>query len=74
MENKKPFIPSRLLVSIGLLMVTVPLLVNNVSAPYFKIPDFFRGAMMGFGLVMEMAGIVIMMREKNSPCRLKKQD
>jgi len=52
----------RLLFSIGLLMVVLPALINQ----WVKIPDFFRGVLMGTGLVMEIASLIIIKRRNRA--------
>ncbi|HEY4198226.1 MAG TPA: hypothetical protein VGM63_21950 [Mucilaginibacter sp.] len=52
----------RLLFAIGLLMVTVPTLLKE----YIAVPDFFRGMLAGVGLGMEVMGIVLMNRKRNT--------
>jgi hypothetical protein len=51
--RKLPF-PERLFVPIGLLLVTVPFLVND----WVPVPDFLRGALMGLGIGLEIIGII----------------
>ena len=51
----------RLLLSIGLLMVVLPALVNE----WVKIPDFVRGLLMGTGIAMEIVSIMKMKRGNN---------
>jgi hypothetical protein len=53
---------ARLLISIGLLLATMPMLFRE----YIPLSDFFRGFLAGIGLVMEVAGLVVMKRWKNS--------
>ena len=48
----------RLLLSIGLLMVVSPALINE----WIKIPDFARGLLMGTGITMEIISIIKMKR------------
>jgi hypothetical protein len=57
--KKQPFY-IRLLVAGGLLMVTMPLLIND----YIHIPDFVRGFLGGAGFVFEIAGIVLMKKRQ----------
>jgi hypothetical protein len=44
----------RLMISIGLLMTTMPTLIND----WVHVPDFLRGAMVGVGLGLEIGGLV----------------
>ncbi|WP_461451185.1 hypothetical protein [Mucilaginibacter sp.] len=59
--KKQPLYP-RILISAGLLMVTMPLLFKE----YLPIPDFVRGFLLGAGGVFEIAGIVLMKRSQKS--------
>ena len=65
MNPKKPFIPARLLMPIGLLLVVLPMLINDFT----KIPDFLRGVSMGIGIVMEITGLVLQRKEGKSTCK-----
>ena len=57
----------RLMVAGGLLLVTLPTLFKE----YVPLPDFFRGFLIGFGLMMEVAGLIIIMKiKKDTWCRL----
>jgi hypothetical protein len=47
-------------ICIGLLLVTTPTLIND----WIKVPDFFRGALMGLGLGLEIGGLVLMTKRK----------
>jgi len=47
-------------VAVGLLLVTLPTLIND----WVHIPDFVRGFLVGLGLVMEINGIVIMRKKR----------
>ena len=52
----------QLFISIGLLMATTPSLIND----WIKIPDFFRGVLVGLGIGLEIGGLILMMgRRKN---------
>jgi len=53
---------ARLLVSMGLLIVTLPMLFKE----YVPIPDFARGFLLGIGLVMELTGVVLIVRNKKN--------
>jgi len=61
--------PERLFIACGLLLTTTPNLFNV----YIKTPDFFRGALMGAGIVMETWGFIQLRRKRNadgiSSCR-----
>jgi hypothetical protein len=48
----------RLFISIGLLMVTLPMLFRE----YIPLSDFFRGLLAGMGLTFEVYGLVLMRR------------
>jgi hypothetical protein len=58
MKNQPLYI--RLLIAGGLLMTTMPSLLND----YIHIPDFFRGFSSGAGFVFEITGIVLMKRRQ----------
>ena len=59
---KKQPVYIRLLIAGGLLMVTMPFLFKE----YIPIPDFFRGFLLGAGGVFEIAGIVLMNRNRKA--------
>jgi hypothetical protein len=59
--NKQPR-SGRLLIAIGLLMVTLPLLFKE----YIPISDFFRGLLAGVGLAVEISGLVLMRRNRKA--------
>jgi len=48
----------RLLICSGLLLGTLP----NVFAEYIHLPDFFRGFLIGIGIVLEISGLIVMRR------------
>jgi len=50
----------QLFICIGLLLVTTPTLIND----WIKVPDFFRGALMGLGIGLEIIGLVLMTKRK----------
>lgn len=54
--------PERLFIAVGLLLTTMPNLFNE----YIKMPDFFRGVLMGGGLVMETWGFIQLRRRRNA--------
>lgn len=62
MNSKKPLIPARLLLPIGLLLVALPMLIND----FIKVPDFLRGLFMGIGIVLEIAGFVKLKKTQNA--------
>ena len=47
--------------SIGLLLISLPIAINEV----IKIPDFLRGFCVGLGLVLEIAGFVKLRRAQH---------
>lgn len=49
-----------LFISIGLLMVTTPALVND----WIPIPDFFRGLVAGLGIGLEIIGLILVVKRK----------
>jgi hypothetical protein len=55
--NKQP-LRVRLLICIGLLLTIMPMLFKE----YIAVPDFLRGTLAGLGLVMEIAGLILMKR------------
>ena len=52
----------RVLISIGLLFVTVPQLLIH----YISIPDFVRGFVIGIGLALEIWGLIRMRQIRRS--------
>ncbi|WP_158995610.1 hypothetical protein [Mucilaginibacter sp. L196] len=54
MKFKKYPLQIRLLICIGLLMVTTPTLIND----WFPLPHFVRGALVGVGLGLEISGLI----------------
>jgi hypothetical protein len=69
MNQKKPA-PHMILIAIGLLLVVSPLLLKE----FIRIPDFVRGAMMGMGIVFEIAGIAAQIKQKNNRCKTTPAD
>jgi hypothetical protein len=70
MPTKKPLIPARLLMPIGLLLVVLPTLINDFT----KVPDFFRGLFIGTGIVLEIAGFVLQRQEGKSTCKTSRPE
>jgi|GEM_PF-1031104 len=60
MNIKKQPRPETLWISIGLLLVTVPMMLKH----YIPIPDFFRGLLAGVGLGMEIVGLIKLKRAR----------
>jgi hypothetical protein len=60
--NNLPPLRVRILVPLGLLLVTVPSLVNH----YILISDFFRGLITGLGIGLEIIGIIKLKEHKTS--------
>jgi len=54
MKNRKFPMPERLMITIGLLMTTTPLLLKH----YTTIPDFFLGLIVGIGLALEITAFI----------------
>lgn len=52
----------RRMISIGLLLVTLPFLIND----WVHVPDLIRGTLMGIGIGMEIVGIVRINRKKRA--------
>ena len=52
--------PERLMIPIGLLLVTTPTLIND----WVHLPDFVRGAFFGLGLGLETIGLVMLRRRR----------
>jgi len=69
MNQRKPE-RHMILISVGLLLVVSPLLLKD----FIRIPDFFRGAMMGMGIVFEIVGIVQQKKAGNSKCKTTPSD
>jgi len=62
MKLKKIPVPARILICVGLLMVTLP----NFIAYYVWIPHFLRGMLAGIGLGLEITGLVQFRRTQNT--------
>lgn len=62
MRANKPSNPELRLISIGLLLVIVPFLMND----WVHVPDFIRGALMGIGIGLEIIGLVRMTRRRKT--------
>jgi len=62
MTTKKPLVNPMLLMSVGLLLVVLPMLINS----FIKVPDFLRGLLMGVGLVMEITALVMLKKASNA--------
>jgi hypothetical protein len=62
MKNKRFPLTERLLIAIGLLMTTTPLLLKH----YTTIPDFFLGFIVGIGLALEITAFIRLKRAKNA--------
>jgi len=60
MNIKKQPLNVRLLIAIGLLMVTLPSLLKH----YVALPDFFQGFMPGAGLGLEIVGLIKLRRNQ----------
>ena len=52
------------LLAIGIVCLTFPLLFKE----FFNIPDLLKGFLMGFGIVLETAGFIFMVRQKQNFC------
>ena len=59
MKINKPFIGA-LLLGLGIMLVTSPVLFNNI----FKLPLFGNGLVGGFGAGLEVIGIVLINKHK----------
>ncbi len=57
-------IPVRLLVPIGLLLVVTP----SIIAHFTVLPDLVRGAIMGMGISLEIAGVILLRKNGVSAC------
>jgi len=60
--NNLPPLRLRILVTSGLLLIAIAFLINN----YIKIPDFFRGLILGIGIGLEIIGVILVKRIKMS--------
>lgn len=60
MNNKKASQSQLRLIAIGLLLVTVPFIVND----WIPVPDFIRGALVGIGIGLEIVGLIRMKNRK----------
>ena len=54
--SSKQFKPELRIISIGLLLVVIPFLVND----WVPVPGFLRGALMGIGIGLEIIGLIRM--------------
>ena len=63
MKLKKPLITVKLFVPIGLLLVVLPTVLKDIS---IVLPDFFRGTLMGLGIALEIIGVVMLLKSRNS--------
>ena len=68
--NNVPPLRLRILVTLGLLLIAIPFLINN----YIKIPDFFRGLILGLGIGLEIIGVILLKRMKMSDGTFQKTD
>jgi len=59
--NKLPN-PELQIISAGLLLVTLPFLVND----WVHVPDFIRGTLMGVGVGLEVVGLIRMTRRRKA--------
>jgi hypothetical protein len=62
MNFRKTTLYPRVLISVGLLFVTIPQLLIH----YFQIPDFVHGSLIGIGLGLEIWGLVRMRQIRRS--------
>jgi hypothetical protein len=62
MTTKKQLVFPMLLISVGLLLVVLPILIKA----FIKVPDFLRGMLMGIGLVMEITAVVILKKKSDA--------
>lgn len=62
MNSRKINYPELLMISIGLLLVILPFLLNE----RIHLPDFVRGSLMGIGFGMEVVGIFRINRRKRA--------
>ena len=61
MSYKKTTMSERLMIAIGLLLVTTPALIND----WVHLPDFVRGTFFGVGLVLETMGLIYLRRKRS---------
>jgi hypothetical protein len=61
MSYKKTPMSERLMIAIGLLLVTTPALIND----WVHLPDFVRGAFFGLGLGLETMGLIYLRRKRS---------
>jgi hypothetical protein len=64
MKNNHLTLQQRILLPIGLLFTSGSLLIND----FFKLPDFVRGAMEGFGIGLMLIALINIRRLKGSSC------
>jgi hypothetical protein len=68
MNSKKITNPELLMISIGLLFVITPFLLNN----WVHVSDFVRGGLTGIGISMEVVGIFRINRRKRTETSVAK--
>ena len=61
---KKVSLKSRRIFALGILLLVAPLLLKD----WFVIPDFYKGFMMGIGILLEITGVFMIKKEKFSVC------
>jgi hypothetical protein len=61
MKNTPPF-SIRVLMPLGILLITIPFLLNI----YIRIPDFYRGLAMGLGIGLEILSVILVRKYKMS--------
>jgi len=54
MKEKKIAFAQRMVIVMGLLLVTVPHVLNH----WLHLPDFISGSLMGMGIGMEIIGLI----------------
>jgi hypothetical protein len=54
MDMRKQPLNVKLLLAIGLLLITLPSLTRD----YIILPDFFHGLLTGIGIVLEVVGVI----------------
>lgn len=70
MKPLRSLIPFRLLVPIGLVLVATPSIIGHFTA----VTDFVRGAFMGMGISLEIAGVILLRRNRVSACESSIQE
>ena len=62
MENRKLTIAQRMLIPLGLLLVCGTSLISHY---WIAMPDAIKGGLMGFGIGLEIMGVILFFKKRN---------